>query len=39
MFQEKDFTSLQGIMGSIYAQAQGLPESVIKAMDEQYLAH
>ncbi|MCK5243448.1 glycine--tRNA ligase subunit beta [bacterium] len=37
MVQEKEFTSLQGIMGSIYAQAQGLPESVVKAMAEQYL--
>ena len=33
----REFTSLQGIMGGIYARAQGLPEPVWTAIYDQYL--
>jgi glycyl-tRNA synthetase beta chain len=36
MVQEKEFTSLQGIMGSFYALAQGEREEVARAIREQY---
>ncbi|NTV51879.1 MAG: glycine--tRNA ligase subunit beta [Candidatus Firestonebacteria bacterium] len=36
MVQEKEFTSLQGIMGTFYAAAQGAPEAVAQAIREQY---
>jgi glycyl-tRNA synthetase beta chain len=36
MVQEKEFTSLQGIMGTFYATAQGAPEAVAQAIREQY---
>jgi glycyl-tRNA synthetase beta chain len=36
MVQEKEFTSLQGIMGTYYALAQGVPETVALALREQY---
>jgi glycyl-tRNA synthetase beta chain len=35
--QEKEFSSLQGIMGTCYALAQGVPESAALAIREQYL--
>ena len=35
--KEKEYTSLQGIMGSIYAKIQGENEEVVKAIREQYL--
>jgi len=36
MIQEKEFTSLQGAMGTYYALAQGVPESTAQAIREQY---
>jgi glycyl-tRNA synthetase beta chain len=36
MVQEKEFTSLQGIMGTFYAAAQGAPADVANAIREQY---
>jgi glycyl-tRNA synthetase beta chain len=36
MVQEKEFTSLQGVMGTYYALAQGVPEPVALAIREQY---
>ncbi len=33
----KEFTSLQGVMGGVYARADGHPESVWRAVYEQYL--
>jgi glycyl-tRNA synthetase beta chain len=33
----KEFTSLQGIMGGVYARADGLPSGVWKAVYDQYL--
>lgn len=37
MVREKEFTSLQGIMGGYYAQADGESEEVAKAISEHYL--
>ncbi|MBN1596572.1 glycine--tRNA ligase subunit beta [candidate division FCPU426 bacterium] len=37
MIQEKEYTSLQGTMGGIYALAQGQAEAVARAIGEQYL--
>lgn len=37
MVQEKEFTSLQGIMGSIYAKEQGHDAVIAQAIREQYL--
>ncbi len=37
MVQEKEFSSLQGIMGTCYALAQGVPEAAALAIREQYL--
>jgi glycyl-tRNA synthetase beta chain len=37
MIREKDFTSLQGIMGGYYAQARGEEEAVVTAIKEHYL--
>ncbi|MGB3340496.1 MAG: glycine--tRNA ligase subunit beta [bacterium] len=37
MIREKDFTSLQGIMGGYYAQARGEEEAVVAAIKEHYL--
>ncbi len=37
MIGEKDFTGLQGIMGSYYARAAGEPETVARAIMEHYL--
>ncbi len=37
MVQEKEFSSLQGIMGTCYALAQGVPEAAARAIREQYL--
>jgi glycyl-tRNA synthetase beta chain len=36
MVQEKEFTSLQGIMGTYYALAQGVPQRVAQALREHY---
>ncbi len=36
MVQEKEYTSLQGVMGCFYALAQGRPEPVARALREQY---
>lgn len=36
MVQEKEFTSLQGVMGTFYATAQGVPAEVANALREQY---
>ncbi len=33
----KEFTSLQGVMGGVYARADGLPAAVWKAIYDQYL--
>lgn len=33
----KEFTSLQGVMGGLYARADGLPEEVWQAIYDQYL--
>lgn len=33
----KEFTSLQGVMGGIYAREDGLPEAVWQAVGDQYL--
>ncbi len=33
----KEFTSLQGVMGGVYARADGLPPAVWKAVYDQYL--
>ncbi|HKY31348.1 MAG TPA: glycine--tRNA ligase subunit beta [Candidatus Polarisedimenticolia bacterium] len=32
-----EFPELQGVMGGIYARAEGLPEATAKAIEEQYL--
>lgn len=37
MVREKEFTSLQGRMGGVYARSQGEPEPVARAIEEQYL--
>ncbi len=37
MIREKDFTSLQGIMGGYYARARGEDEAVVAAIKEHYL--
>ena len=37
MVREKEFTSLQGIMGGYYAKASGESEPVVKAISEHYL--
>lgn len=37
MVREKEFTSLQGVMGGHYARAAGEPESVAQAIAEHYL--
>ncbi len=37
MVREKEFTSLQGIMGGTYARRQGEPDAVADAIAEQYL--
>jgi len=37
MVREKEFTSLQGIMGGYYAKASGESETVVKAISEHYL--
>lgn len=37
MVREKEFTSLQGIMGGYYAQASGESEQVARAIGEHYL--
>jgi glycyl-tRNA synthetase beta chain len=36
MVREKEFTSLQGVMGGLYAQAQGLGEKTAAAIGEHY---
>jgi len=36
MVREKEFTSLQGVMGGLYAQAQGLGEETAAAIGEHY---
>jgi glycyl-tRNA synthetase beta chain len=33
----REFTSLQGVMGGVYARAEGLPEAVWTALYDQYL--
>ncbi|NPV14555.1 glycine--tRNA ligase subunit beta [candidate division WOR-3 bacterium] len=35
--REKEFTSLQGVMGGVYAKILGEPEAVAQAIGEQYL--
>jgi len=37
MIREKDFTSLQGIMGGYYAKARGENDAVVTAIKEHYL--
>jgi len=36
MVQEKEFTSLQGVMGGFYARAQGVAEAAASAIGEHY---
>jgi glycyl-tRNA synthetase beta chain len=36
MVQEKEFTSLQGVMGGFYAKAQGIAEQTAAGIGEQY---
>ncbi|MCD4813813.1 glycine--tRNA ligase subunit beta [bacterium] len=37
MVQEKEFNSLQGVMGMFYALEQGIPQDVAASLGEQYL--
>lgn len=35
----KEFSSLQGVMGGVYARIEGLPEAVWRGIYEQYMPH